>query len=140
MRQDLPSDFKLRPWQRWMRALDWSSSPLGPMSSWPLLLRQMVLYITQDPNPAAVYWGDEHIHVYNEAYTHLLGGKHPALQGRDPHIILDKVWSEFDAILHESKITGNGHIGDGRKDPWPNTSFSILPVLSWIPAVSETWV
>lgn len=62
MRQDLPPDFELTPWQHWMRGIDWSASPLGPISSWPLLLRQFVLHITQDPNPAAVYWGHEHIH------------------------------------------------------------------------------
>lgn len=83
------------------------------MSTWPLQLRQMVLHITQDPHPAAVYWGDEHIHLYNESYTHLLGEKHPSLQGHDPHIILGEVWGEFDAILRESKITGKAHVGEG---------------------------
>ena len=131
MRHDLPPDFRLTPWQQWMRGLDWSRSPLGPMSTWPLQLRQMALHITQDPNPAAVYWGDEHIHLYNESYTHLLGGKHPPLQGHDPHIILDKVWSEFDAILHESKITGKGHIGDGHMVLYTRNGFLEETYYSW---------
>ena len=113
-RDTLPPGFELTPWQRFMRDLDWSLSPLGLMASWPLQLRQMVLLITQDPQPAAVYWSDRHIHIYNEAYVYLLGDKHPALQGKDPHIVLDDVWLMFDAILKESQQIGRAHVGDGQ--------------------------
>ena len=139
MRQDLPPDFELTPWQQWMRNLDWSQSSLGPMSAWPLQLRQMVLLITQDPQPAAVYWGDRHIHVYNEAYTHILGGKHPSLQGHDPHIILDKVWGEFDTILTECKITGRAHVGDGHMLLYTRNGFLEETYYSWkfVPILGE---
>ena len=139
MRQDLPPDFELTPWQQWMRNLDWSQSSIGTMSAWPLQLRQMVLLITQDPQPAAVYWGDRHIHVYNEAYTHLLGGKHPSLQGHDPHVILDKVWGEFDAILYESKITGQAHVGDGHMLLYTRNGFLEETYYSWkfVPILGE---
>ena len=39
------------------------------MDAWPAQLRQMVLLIMADPNPAVVYWGDEMTIVYNEAYV-----------------------------------------------------------------------
>lgn len=97
-----------------MRNLDWSQSPLGLMESWPFQLRQMVLLLTQDPKPAVLYWGPGQINVYNEAYTHLIGKKHPTLQGQDPHVVLDEVWEKFDSILLEGRRTGKPHIGDGQ--------------------------
>jgi hypothetical protein len=110
----LSSDFQLTSWQLFMRNLDWSQSPIGPMASWPFSLRQMVLLLTEDPKPAVIYWGTEHINVYNEAYTHLIGQKHPVLQGQDPHIVLGQDWAKFDAILKEVQQTGKSHISDGQ--------------------------
>jgi hypothetical protein len=81
-----PRPANLTPFQRFVRDdVDWQSSPLGPMHSWPAQLRQMVCVIIADPNPAIVLWGrDEVTIVYNEAYTHLIGNKHPRLQGQNP--------------------------------------------------------
>lgn len=101
------------------------------MAAWPLQLRQLVLLITQDPKPAAIYWGEQHIHLYNEAYTHLLGGKHPSLQGHDPHVILDKVWGEFDTILTESKRTGEAHVGDGQMLLYTRNGYLEETYYSW---------
>jgi signal transduction histidine kinase len=113
-RDVIPPEFQLTPWQSFMRDLDWSQSPLGLMASWPFQLRQMVQLITEDPQPAVICWGDLQTIVYNEAYSHIIGQKHPALQGQDPHVVVAKTWDKFDAILREGQRTGKSHIGDNQ--------------------------
>jgi hypothetical protein len=84
-RDAAPED--LTAFQKFLRAdIVWENSPLGPMNQWPDQLRQMVLLIVADPNPAVVYWGDSQAIVYNEAYIPLIGEKHPGLQGQDPRV------------------------------------------------------
>lgn len=55
-------------------------------------------------------WGDHNAIVYNEAYTQLVGHKHPALQGQDPGIYFPEVWDYFGPLLKRQKDTGEGVI------------------------------
>lgn len=64
------------------RSVDWSSTPLGPIEFWPADLRQMCNLIMASPHPAAMYWGDDLVAIYNEAYVLLAGQKHPRLMGQ----------------------------------------------------------
>lgn len=50
------------------RSVDWSQTALGPIESWSADLRQMCNLIMASPHPAAMYWGEELIAIYNEAY------------------------------------------------------------------------
>lgn len=64
------------------RSVDWSSTALGPIEFWPADLRQMCNLIMASPHPAAMYWGDDLVAIYNEAYVLLAGQKHPRLMGQ----------------------------------------------------------
>ena len=47
----------------------------------------LVLVIVADPQPSIIYWGQNPaVSIYNEAYTHLVGQKHPGLMGQDPKV------------------------------------------------------
>jgi PAS domain-containing protein len=59
-----------------------------------------------------VFWGDQNAVVYNEAYTQLIGRKHPAMQGQNPCVQLAEVWDYFKAILDEQKETSLGVVQD----------------------------
>jgi PAS domain-containing protein len=59
-----------------------------------------------------VFWGDQNAVVYNEAYTTLIGRKHPAMQGQNPCVELAEVWDYFKALLDEQKETGLGIVQD----------------------------
>ncbi|KAM3084317.1 hypothetical protein ACMFMF_001674 [Clarireedia jacksonii] len=107
-----PGACELTPFQQLTIDVDWESSPLGPMSGWPRQLRSMVLLIFADPSPAVVFWGDQNSLVYNEAYTQLIGRKHPALQGQNPCVQLAEVWDYFKLLLDEQKETGLGIVQD----------------------------
>jgi hypothetical protein len=107
-----PLHENITPYQRFVRDVDWTKSPLGPMAQWSEQLRQYVLLIVADPHPAVVYWGESQAIVYNEAYIELIGQKHPGLQGQDPRIGgFAEIWDQFDEILLEGERTGQTHIG-----------------------------
>lgn len=101
-----PHSDDLTPWQRWFLGLDWSKSPLGSIKSWPNQLRKMALLVNADPSPAVIYWGDDNIIVYNEAYTQLIGSKHPDLQGQDPKVGFAEIWDHFEALLAQQREDG----------------------------------
>lgn len=63
-----------------MRQTDWSQSPLGPLSQWPQALKTAVRIMLTSRQPMFVWWGDELINLYNDAYKSILGGKHPRLR------------------------------------------------------------
>ena len=111
-RRQLSFDWLLHPhdnlthFQQWVINLDWSRSPLGQIKSWPLQLRQMVLMVMSDPTPAVIYWGTTPIMVYNEAYTKIIGDKHPAMQGQDPRTGFPDLWPYFDELLTNQRANG----------------------------------
>ncbi|KUJ17292.1 uncharacterized protein LY89DRAFT_733155 [Mollisia scopiformis] len=100
-----PRPEKITPFQQFILDVDWEKSPLGPIKQWPAQLQQMVLLVVQDPSPAVVYWGEDAIIAYNEAYTHLIGQKHPALQGQDPKIEFAEIWDHFEKLLTRQRET-----------------------------------
>ena len=55
------------------RSIDWAATKLGPIQGWSTELRSMCNLIMASPHPAAMYWGEDLVAIYNEAYI-LLGG------------------------------------------------------------------
>lgn len=60
-----------------MRALDWSATPLGPPERWPQSLKTAVRIMLTSRQAMFVWWGEELINLYNDAYKAIVGGKHP---------------------------------------------------------------
>ena len=75
----LPLSAALPKHIQFARSIDWASTALGPIENWTFDLRAMCNLIMGSPHPAAMYWGDEYIIIYNEAYIMLAGQKHPYL-------------------------------------------------------------
>ena len=61
----------------YMREFDWAGSPIGPVEQWPQSLRTCVRIILTSRQPMFVWWGEQLINLYNDAYISILGGKHP---------------------------------------------------------------
>lgn len=80
-----------------MAAYDWDSSPLGPVSQWPLSLRTAVRIMLTCRQPMFVWWGEKLINLYNDAYKSIVGGKHPWALGRPASEVWKEIWEE--AIL-----------------------------------------
>lgn len=65
---------------------------LGPIEKWSSDLRGMCNLIMASPHPAAMYWGPEHVAIYNEAYIALAGKKHPELMGKRYADVWSEIW------------------------------------------------
>ena len=73
-----------------VRRHDWSSTPLGPIGSWPQSLRTTVSLLIAAPVPIVLLWGEHGVMIYNDAYSVFAGGHHPQLLGSN----VREGWSE----------------------------------------------
>ena len=80
------------------RSFDWSSTPLGPVTSWPQSLRTAVSVALGCAFPSAVRWGPDLIQIYNDPYTLIVGPKHPTGLGRP----MREIWPEATEMLTPS--------------------------------------
>jgi PAS domain S-box-containing protein len=62
-------------------AKDWSETALGPIERWPASLRNATALLLRSKVPIVMLWGDDGIMIYNDAYSHFAGGRHPLLLG-----------------------------------------------------------
>src|SRR5690349_16236501 len=78
-----------------MASIDWSRTPLGPVSGWSQALRTMVGVLLRNRFPLLIWWGPHYVQFYNDAYTPIPGTKHPRAMGQPAR----ECWSEiFDVI------------------------------------------
>ncbi|KAK5171140.1 uncharacterized protein LTR77_004284 [Saxophila tyrrhenica] len=97
---------------RFARSIDWASTSLGPIENWSSDLRQMCNLIMASPHPAAMYWGEDLIAIYNEAYILLAGQKHPGLMGRSYAEAWSEIWNDVKDVFASAKITGEATMKD----------------------------
>ncbi len=91
-----------------MRARDWSSTFLGPLSGWPQALRTAVRIMLTSRQPMFVWWGDELINLYNDAYRSILGGKHPRALGQPAHVVWGEIWDQVGPRARSAIVGDSG--------------------------------
>jgi signal transduction histidine kinase len=79
-----------------IRGCDWAATPLGDPAQWPQELKTLVALMLASEQPMFIAWGAEQTWLYNDAFTPILGLKHPAALGRPA---LGVVWKEAHAVL-----------------------------------------
>ncbi len=89
-----------------MAAKDWSQTPLGPVESWPQNLRTCVRIVLTSRQPMFVWWGDELINLYNDAYKSIVGGKHPTALGQPARMVWREIWEQISPRA-ETAMRGN---------------------------------
>lgn len=94
------------------RSVDWASTSLGPIENWPAALRSICNLIMASPHPAAMYWGDDFVAIYNEAYILLAGQKHPDLMGKRYSEAWAEIWDDIRGVFANAKITGQATMKD----------------------------
>ncbi len=82
-----------------MRSLDWAGSPLGDPAGWPTSLRTVVDLMLGSKFPMFIAWGPELGLIYNEAYTELLGDKHPAALGARFEDVWGEIWTDLTPLI-----------------------------------------
>jgi len=87
-----------------MRALDWSTTALGPVEQWPQALRTCVRIVLDSAYPMNICWGPDYINLYNDAYLPSMGAKHPWALGRSSRDVVPEVW-EFTKQMFDMVVT-----------------------------------
>jgi PAS domain S-box-containing protein len=82
-----------------MRAFDWSGSPLGPPSGWPVALRAAVGLMLNSRQPMFIAWGPEHILLYNDDYRPMLGARDAQALGLPFFVVWPEVRQELEALF-----------------------------------------
>ena len=82
-----------------MRSLDWTKTPLGPVSSWPQSLRTSVSTCLNSRFAILIWWGPDLVMLYNDAYRDVIQAKHPAALGRPGRECWPEIWSTIRPML-----------------------------------------
>jgi PAS domain S-box-containing protein len=77
-----------------IRSYDWSSTPLGTPDQWPQSLKTCVRIILTSRQPMFVWWGEELINIYNDAYIDIVRGKHPEALGQPAAVVWREIWDQ----------------------------------------------
>ncbi|HEX8343364.1 MAG TPA: hypothetical protein VF657_01290, partial [Actinoplanes sp.] len=91
---------------RLMTGLDWAATPLGPVAGWSQSLRSAVRIVLSSRYPMLLLWGPQFTQLYNDAYSALIGDKHPAALGGDVRVTLAEGWDVLSPLIHEAMATG----------------------------------
>ncbi|MFG1888637.1 ATP-binding protein [Micromonospora sp. NPDC049051] len=91
---------------RLMARLDWAATPLGPVDGWPQSLRAAVRLVLSSRYPMLLLWGEHLTQLYNDAYSALIGDKHPDALGGDVRVTLAEGWDVLGPLIDEAMATG----------------------------------
>jgi PAS domain S-box-containing protein len=89
-----------------MSKISWANTALGPVEDWPQNLKTCVRIVLTSRQPMFVWWGDQLINLYNDAYRAILGGKHPQALGQPAHVVWAEIWGQI-APRVESAMRAN---------------------------------
>jgi PAS domain S-box-containing protein len=90
------------------RKYDWSQTPVGSPAQWPQSLRTTVSNLLRSKFPMFLWWGDEMIQFYNDAYRPSMGsdGKHPVALGQKGADCWQEIWPVIYPLIQQVRDTG----------------------------------
>ncbi|HEX8464751.1 MAG TPA: hybrid sensor histidine kinase/response regulator, partial [Abditibacterium sp.] len=89
-----------------MSAFDWTKTSIGTVENWPQSLKSVVKTLLSSQYPMVLTWGDDFIQFYNDAYSKLIGDKHPAALGLDIRITLAESWDILGPMIAQVMRSG----------------------------------
>ena len=98
---------------RRMRAMDWASTPLGPVATWPQSLKTAVRITLTCRQPMFVWWGPALVNLYNDAYRSVLGARHPGSLGQSAPEIWSEIWDEVGPRAESAIRRNEGTFDEG---------------------------
>ncbi|MBT1699982.1 response regulator [Fulvivirgaceae bacterium PWU4] len=82
-----------------IRNFDWRKSPLGPIEKWPQSLRTTVSICLNSKFPILIWWGKDHVKIYNDAYSVIISTKHPNALGTKGEAVWPEIWPIIGPML-----------------------------------------
>jgi signal transduction histidine kinase len=76
-----------------MRAVDWTSTSLGPVETWSASLKSLISMMMHARQPMFLWWGPDLVQFYNDGYVPSFGvGRHPAAMGQRGKQCWSEIW------------------------------------------------
>ena len=92
-----------------IRTFDWTKTPLGTPADWHQSLKTCVRIMLTSPQPMFVWWGEELVNIYNDAYIQVMGDKHPFGLGQNAKKVWNEIWDEIgircDIVMQQNRGT-----------------------------------
>ncbi|NVD41766.1 PAS domain S-box protein [Ensifer sp. HO-A22] len=83
---------------------NWDESILGPPSAWPACLKSAVDIMLPSHAQIVMFWGEQYVALYNDAYAPSIGLRHPQAFGRPAKENWSELWEDLkpllDRVLH----------------------------------------
>jgi PAS domain S-box-containing protein len=89
-----------------VRAYDWASTALGPITQWSKELLTIVNLALCSPTPARILWSSELVLIYNDAYRYIPGRRHPEALGKPAREVYHEAWPIVGPLLETAFSTG----------------------------------
>lgn len=91
-----------------MRAYDWEKSILGSPATWPHVLKIVIRLALTSKHPMSIWWGEELIQFYNDAYRKTLRlERHPCALGQRGRACKEEIWDTIGPQI-EFVMAGKG--------------------------------
>jgi PAS domain S-box-containing protein len=92
-----------------MRALDWTTTPLGPVAAWPQSLKTIVRVMLDSRYAMWMLWGPELTFFCNDAYLPTVGMKRDWVLGARSDKVWEEIWPDIgpriQRVLEEGRAT-----------------------------------
>lgn len=85
-----------------IRSFDWSKTSIGAPDQWPQSLRTTLGIVLHSAFPMFLFWGEEQLCFYNDAFRPSLGvnGKHPAI-GKKAEEVWQEIWGFIGPLIEQ---------------------------------------
>ena len=95
-----------------IRGFDWAKHPLGTPDRWPQSLRTAARLLLNSRHPMYIWWGPNHLCLYNDAYRQSIGSeRHPSSLGRPGQEVWSEIWEiigpQIEQVMHGGGATWN---------------------------------
>lgn len=95
-----------------LQSIDWANTPLGSLQDWSNSLQNALSICFNSRFPMTVWWGENHLFFYNDAWQPLLGSKHPQALGQPGQAVWTENWDIISPQLQTVLTTGKSTWSD----------------------------
>ena len=87
-----------------IRSINWSQNAVGAIENWPQSLRTTLSIILNSRLPMFLFWGNDHICFYNDAFRSSLGNfsNHPTSMGQNGADCWPEIWESLKPLIDKT--------------------------------------
>ncbi len=91
---------------RRMRQVDWAVTEFGAPEQWSHAMRTALGLCLGSHLSSCIYWGPQHLLLYNDAFASLIGTKHPAALLQPAEVVWPEVFEVMQPLLRATLYGG----------------------------------